>query len=185
MFAYCENNPVMFVDPNGTMVIDGALVTGFAVLCFGILLTPFIVDFVIPAIGELISDVVEGVETIVTTISSNLEDSKAEEKEEVLPPLSDDTIIYRHHASKTENLAPRPNKDFDGVSFSTTKPKPGLKTVATTVGAVNATGILKAVRTSETHILIVPTNDSVLVWMQQGMNSAWSKVLSAIVFELE
>ena len=45
-------------------------------------------------------------------------------------------------------------------------------------------GVLRAIPTSPTHVLIVPVNGNVLDWMAQGMNSIWSQVLSDIVFEV-
>ena len=94
-----------------------------------------------------------------------------------------ETVIYRYYSSKNENLAPRQGIDYDGLSFSTI-PKPGVKSVATTIEAVNATGVLKAVKTSSSHVIIIPIDGSVIEWMNQGMDSEWSRTLSRIVYEI-
>lgn len=48
---------------------------------------------------------------------------------------------------------------------------------------VNATGLLVAVPTGGSHILVTPTNGMVEQWMAQGQDSIWTQVLSAIVIE--
>ncbi len=100
------------------------------------------------------------------------------------PGPADPTVIYRYHLSKIENLSPRQNIDYDGLSFSTRPPRPGVRAVATTIEQVNATGILIAIPTGGTHVTIIPSNGSVEQWMRQGQNSLWSQTLSSIVVEL-
>ena len=80
-------------------------------------------------------------------------------------------------------MAPRPNIDFDGLSFSTRPPRKGVKAVATTIGIVNSTGMLTAVPTGGTHITIIPTIGTVQEWMNQGHSSVWTQILSNIVIE--
>ena len=90
-----------------------------------------------------------------------------------------------HAITKTENLAPRIGKDFDGLSFSTKPPRDGVKAVATTINTVNATGILCAVKNGSSHVVVFPKIGSVTMWMAQGHDSIWTKTLSAIVWEIE
>lgn len=78
-------------------------------------------------------------------------------------------LIYRYRSSKTENLAPRSGKDFDGLSFQTPPPTDGRPYVVTTIEIVNSTGVLKAVRKG-THVSITPANGSIEQWMSQGMD---------------
>jgi len=49
--------------------------------------------------------------------------------------------------------------------------------------AINATGILRAVRTSSSHVLVIPTAGTVKQWMDQGQSSIWTKTFSYIVVE--
>ena len=50
----------------------------------------------------------------------------------------------------------------------------------TTIEIVNETGVLKAVQVG-THVSIKPSNGTVIEWMEQGMDSLWSKTLSEII----
>ena len=108
---------------------------------------------------------------------------EVKEKDGVLPgkPL---TRIYRYHASKTDNLAPRKDRDYDGLSFSLKPPHPGIPSVMTTVEQVNATGILKVTLDGGTHVTIKPSNGTVRQWMDQGQDSIWTQALSTVVIEL-
>lgn len=92
-------------------------------------------------------------------------------------------MIYRYYSSKNENLAPRQGIDYDGLSFSTKPPRPGVSAVVTTVEQVNFTGMLKATLNEGTHATITPVNGTVEQWMKQGQSSIWTRVLSAIVVE--
>ena len=64
-------------------------------------------------------------------------------------------------------------------------PKKGVSAVVTTIQQVNATGLLKVIYTGGTHYLVVPPNGTVIDWMNQGMDSIWSQVLSDVVVEWE
>ena len=108
---------------------------------------------------------------------------EVKEKDGVLPgkPL---TRIYRYHASKNDNLAPRKDRDYDGLSFSLKPPRPGIPSVMTTVDQVNATGILIVTLDGGTHVTIKPSNGTVRQWMDQGQDSIWTQALSTVVIEL-
>ena len=183
MFAYCENNPVNRIDPSGEIAIT-ATITGtaigvalwkFGMVLLGIMVTYLIVDALVnsPSIS----------------LPSNAKPKTDAKEKDIAPtipkkPKKDKpTVIYRYYASKTENLAPRVNVDYDGLSFSTKPPKPGVSAVVTTIEQVNETGILHATFTGSTHVSIVPTNGTVIQWMEQGQSSVWSQVLSEVVVE--
>ena len=202
MFAYCENNPVNRIDytgqfwgeiwefcktavtetvkaiatlspayaASGVLVLgDGPLPFGDAVALVGATL------FTAGAIGYGIYQAAQA-----PTISI----PKAEEKAEAIPaPPPTPTVIYRYYSSKTENLSPRQGIDYDGLSFSTKPPRPGVSAVVTTIEQVNATGILTAIPTGGTHVTVIPTNGTVNQWMSQGQSSIWSQTLSLIVLE--
>ncbi|MBO7196527.1 MAG: RHS repeat-associated core domain-containing protein [Clostridia bacterium] len=191
MFAYCGNNPVMRVDPSGeiwwVLFADDIFQLALLTLC-----TLGIVWLAQDAagdqiLGNLFSDVVtqtaEAVDNLVDGIKS-FSNSKADEKEEVNPNPPSGTIIYRYYSTKEKNLAPRLNKDWDGLSFKTVPPTNGAPYTITTIEQINSTGILIAIRKGE-HVSVMPTNGTILEWMEQGMDSIWSRTLSEIVVEWE
>ena len=188
MFAYCNNNPVNYVDYSGKLAIVDDLPTLCAIFaCFFVVLC--LVKDVTgdQVLGNLISDFVtqtaDAVDNFVSSIKT-FSDSKADEKEGVNQNPPSGTVIYRYYSSKTGNLAPRVGKDYDGLSFSTIPPINGKPYTVTTIEQINSTGILIAERQG-THVSVRPTNGTVLEWMYQGMNSIWSKTLSSIVVEWE
>ena len=76
MFAYCENNPVMFVDPNGRDPGLGAILSNplgwkilLGVLAFGgaILVSKYVIA---PAIEQTIEKTVDAVKNLVESITS-------------------------------------------------------------------------------------------------------------------
>ena len=158
-------------------------------------------------VGDVVSVVLLGIAAAIATMTASTAVTtappislpeiriKSKSEERVATKIETDTktknessnsqiILYRYYASKTENLSPRVGKDYDGLSFSTLPPRPGIKAVMTTVDAINATGILKAIPTSSVHYIIVPTNATVTEWMVQGQGSLWSYMLSTTVIEI-
>lgn len=189
MYAYCENNPVNRVDPSGTIapaipVVAGVVAFVLLTIAAGvILLNPASQKSITAGISKMVDSVNRGFANIIDRIQ---EIPKAEEKEKDItttPSKPSPTVIYRYYASKTENLAPRPDVDYDGLSFSTRPPRPGVPAVVTTIEEVNATGTLMAFPTSRSHVLVVPVNGTVKQWMDQGQSSIWSRQLSSIVVE--
>ena len=87
-------------------------------------------------------------------------DAKAEEREE-----SDSIVIYRTGSGNATNLTPRP-VDFTGLSYTTVQPVGPYTT--TTIGEINATGVLMAIKDSPTHVSVVPVN---LSTMQEWIDS--------------
>ena len=95
----------------------------------------------------------------------------------------DETIIYRYYSTRTENLAPRPGIDYDGLSFSTRPPTKKMQFTVTTIEAINRTGLMNALPPKNGHVLIQPIGGDVHEWMGLGMSSIWSQALSIIVEE--
>ena len=184
MFAYCSNNPVMYVDPNGEFVIAATLSSlciGAIILAVGCLLIAITSD---PGFQEDVSNVIDAVKTEIKDITETiLQDEKEKEKDTTASPPSNQTVIYRYYSSKTENLSPRQGIDYDGLSFSTKPPRAGVPAVVTTIEQVNATGVLTAIQTSGTHVVIIPTTGTVNQWMREGQSSIWTQTLSGIVVE--
>ena len=203
MFAYCGNNPSNYTDSSGLLrqpaivaMEDGAksnygggigITTGSPVLDVG-------TSMVGAAIGAALVEATVAIGAVITAGALALNFRRESKKEKVDPiadvvaatPNSSDIVIYRYYASKTDNLAPRPGKDYDGLSFSTKPPRPGVEAVQTTIGAVNATGILEATLDSKIHVTVKPTGGgTVAMWMAMGQNSPWTQALSLIVVEIE
>ena len=184
MFAYCNNNPINFADDRGestTAALEEGLKCVVAILALLDAATPFLEAAVV--LGAVIT---VGVLALNSKTESKKEKAEPIADAAVVTPNSSDVVIYRYYASKTENLAPRSGIDYDGLSFSTKPPRPGVKAVQTTVGAVNATGILEATLDSKLHVTVKPTGSgTVLMWMAMGQNSPWTQALSLIVVEIE
>ncbi|MBQ7232472.1 MAG: RHS repeat-associated core domain-containing protein [Bacillales bacterium] len=172
-YSYCGGNPVMFTDPTGYAL--GIL----AIAATGILTFPIIQQFPAPTIS--LPEIKIDRKTFVQVLTEA--QVEADTKASIAPP-DGSTIIYRYYASKTSNLAPRENIDYDGLSFSSKPPRKGVNAVVTTVEAVNATGTLRAIHTSGNHYIIVPVNGTVVQWMNEGHDSIWTQSLSMIVIEL-
>ena len=78
------------------------------------------------------------------------------------------------------NLTPRP-KDFStGLSFSTKRSTSGPN-VATTIEAINATGVLRAIQDRPGHIAVLPMGGTVQDWHNAGPNSRWTQALRSVV----
>ena len=180
MFIYCLNNPIIYCDHSGQSAViakeAGLLLSTLALIDIA---TPFLevalIVVSVVAVGALAINAVK-------ESTKRKEETKADTK--VVTTSPSDVVIYRYNATKSKNLAPRSGKDYDGLSFSTVPPKSGQKAVATTISAVNATGLLTAVQKGS-HVSIVPTGVPVTLWMSMGMDSIWSQTLAAIVVEIE
>ena len=203
MFAYCENNPAVCIDSDGHACLmvginspmtdsgdhggggSGGAGLGTAALVWlldkiaGFLSSSAVPDVIIPC--EIIPKANVKAVPHIKTKSIAISDEKADEKND----YQSETTIYRYYTTKTDNLAPRPGEDFDGLSFSLNPPTRSKQypVVVTTIEAVEATGILTTVQKG-THVSIVPTNGTVAEWMDQGQNSCWSFTLSLIVIQL-
>ena len=184
MFAYCGNNPINYSDCSGaspTAVIEEGLKYVVALLAVLDAATPFLEAAAI--IGTVFA---VGAIALNATQKSEKEKAKPVADATTATQNSSDVVIYRYFASKTENLAPRSGRDYDGLSFSTRPPKPGVKAVQTTIGAVNATGILQATLDNKVHVTVKPKGTgTVAMWMAMGQNSPWTQALSLIVIEIE
>ena len=202
MYAYCGNDPVNRVDYTGqvwsaiwefakTAVTEigkamGLMSPAYAG-CGGAAVAdgplPF-GDIIAAAGAALLTVGAIGYGIYQATQAPAISIPKAEEKAETMVgPMPTPTIIYRYYSSKNENLSPRQGVDYDGLSFSTKPPRLGVSAVITTIEQVNATGILTAIPTGGTHITVMPTNGTVIQWMEQGQSSIWSQTLSMIVVE--
>lgn len=202
MFAYCGNNPVSRCDPSGQLWSEiwkfakravaeigkaiGDMSPAYA-CCGGVAVADGPLPIgdtagLIGAAGITIIAVCRGIYSAAKAPTISIPKVK-EKAKDTTAPLPQSTLIYRYYSSKTKNLSPRTGIDYDGLSFSTKPPRPGVSAVITTIEQVNATGNLIAISTGGSHVTIVPTNGTVDQWMSQGQSSIWSQTLSEIVVE--
>ena len=74
------------------------------------------------------------------------------------------TVIYRTGSGNGNNLTPR-MIDVTGLSYTTIQPV-GQPYTMTTIGAVNATGELVAIKDGPTHVSVLPINiTKMMEWM--------------------
>ena len=107
--------------------------------------------------------------------------TKAEKKEtdiEIAPLLPSSTVIYRYGGTKPRNLTPREKDRYTGLSFSTI-PMPGA--AMTTIEALNATGLVYAVRDGVTHVSVRPIGGTMDDWINEGPNSKWTLAIQSVV----
>lgn len=94
-----------------------------------------------------------------------------------------DTIIYRYGKSNPGNFVPS-QRDVDlfpttgkRLSFSTI-PKPGA--AMTTIGAINATGVVYAVQDGRDHVSIHPIGGTLADWHNAGSMSIWTTTVKSL-----
>ena len=196
MFAYCENNTVSRVDPTGhfwseiwefakTAVTEigkaiGVLLPAYAG-CGGAAVAdgPLPIGDIIGAAGAILltaGAIGYGIyqATQAPSISSI---PKAEEKEkDIAAPLPLPTVIYRYGGTNPR----REKTKKTGLSFSTI-PKPGA--AVTTIEALNATGLVYAVRDGATHVSVRPIGRTMDDWISAGSNSVWTQAVKSVVIK--
>ena len=83
MYAYCNNNPIKYIDPSGQIaIVDDLLIVATALLCLSLL---FLLQDATheQALGKAFSGAVEDITDVITGANDST-DSKAEEKEDVV-----------------------------------------------------------------------------------------------------
>lgn len=200
MFAYCGNNPVSRIDPSGLFwneicdflkTVVNEIVNTIGVLtpayagCGGAALSDGPLPFgdMVGAVGAVlltVGAIVYG--TYQATSSRSVAIPKAEEREKTVPaPPKMPTVIYRFGGGNPGNLTPRAKDVYTGLSFSTV-PKPGAN-VVTTIEAINATGVVKAIQDRPGHVSVVPVGATVKDWIDAGPNSIWTQAVSSVVIK--
>lgn len=98
---------------------------------------------------------------------------KVEEKEkETFGPLSDDTVIFRYGNGNPGNFVPKPKDINTGLSFSLNPPPPGKQAFVTTIGELNATGMVVAIHDSPLHVSVIPAPHmgTLQDWIDMGVS---------------
>jgi RHS repeat-associated protein len=136
-YAYTSNgfNPIRGFDPDGNWFVVDDVFTG-----------PVDEILVIGGLAVLSMMGVKSASDALTNISDLLRPQ---------PPKPEPTVIYRMGSGTNTNLTPRPIKDVGGLSYQFTKP--AGKFTMTTLEAINATGVLKAVPDGIDHISVSAT----------------------------
>ena len=181
MFAYCSNNPVMYLDYSGQFAILGIALTSDTL--FKIITSVIIAIAAIDAISSAQSS--DGI-TIFPPVSVpefrkkelSVPIPKVQEKDITVPPSSP-TVIYRYGGTNPGNLTPKAKdlRDGRGLSFSTV-PAPGCS--MTTIEALNATGIVYAVRDGATHVSVYPVGGTMSDWVNAGPTSIWTQAVKSV-----
>ena len=201
MYAYCNNNPINSIDPDGNIVgvlagiagVIGSVISGIASAIGAIVSSPVVI-----AAGALIAaaGIVYGSYTVTTAIikstqkkttasSTTTKTTTATTTKTVTTTTNknnEDTVIYRYGGANPGNLTPT-KKDVitnTGLSFSTI-PKPGA--TMTTIKVVNATGILYAKQDGLTHVSVYPVGGTTKDWYNAGSNSIWTQTLKSVVIK--
>ena len=194
MFAYCNNNPVNRIDPYGhfwqelwnafTQAVQQA--SGVFALAGGVTQ----IDSPVPGPADLVGAAIAGVTllvcagiaiyTVATTPSPTISVPKAEEKDITVPPPSSQTVIYRYGGTNPGNLTPKEKDKYTGLSFSTV-PKPGA--AMTTIEALNATGVVYAVKDGATHVSVKPIGGTMEDWINAGSSSHWTQAVKSVVIK--
>ena len=192
LFTYCSNNPVMFSDPSGhsTLVASSAVLAVAAVIVFMVL--AYAVIQVTDQLGSIMvgggtavggfSRIHSSDEILIMTLVllAAAVVSQVETKVATREKTSDDDIvIYRWRVTGPEELVPRDDIN-NGLSFST-RLRPDLDCAMTTIGALNATGLVHAEKDGRDHVTVYPIGGTSQQWHDAGSKSVWTKAVWAVV----
>lgn len=93
---------------------------------------------------------------------------------------SSSTVIYRYGGSNSGNLTPKAKDKYTGLSFSTV-PMPDA--AMTTMEALNATGLVYAVRDGVTHVSVIPIGGTMENRINAGSSSVWTQAVKSVVIK--
>ena len=195
MFAYCGNDPVNRVDPTGqfwkelwgafTQTIQQA--SGYFAAAAGVsqIDTPApgpadVISGILLLGGVLVCGVIAAYNTIAAQAPS-ISIPKTEDKAEAIPTTPPSpTVIYRYGGTNPGNLTPKAKDKYSGLSFSTI-PLPGA--AMTTIEALNATGVVYAIKDGPTHVSVLPVGATVEDWINAGSGSIWTQAVKSVVIK--
>ena len=178
MFAYCGNNPVNRYDPSGNAFLG--IMAGAALLKLFIAGAASCLVYI--GFKSIINNPPASPPITIPKFefkSKTAERAKEKEKPAAIPSQSN-TTIYRYGGTNPGNLTPREKDKYTGLSFSTI-PLPGA--AKTTIEALNSTGIVYAVRDSETHVSVRPVGGTMQDWIDAGSASIWTQAVKSVVIK--
>ena len=198
MYAYCGNNPINWFDSTGNFWSE---IFGFANTAaseigkaMGIMLPVYAgCGGVAVADGPLpFGDIVAIAGVALLTVGAigygiyqaakvpSISMSKVEEKEKDIAVSPSPTVIYRYGGTNPGNLTPRAKDKYTGLSFPTVS-MPGA--AMTTIEALNATGLVYAVRDRATHVSVRPIGGTMDDWINAGSSSVWTQAVKSVVIK--
>ena len=200
MFAYCGNNPVSRIDSTGQFWNEIWEFVQNVVLEVGNAIKEFIphyvgcgalalVDGPVPVLDVFaiagaaiitVGAIGYGVYRAIQTPAKSTLKAEEKEKDITLPPFP--TVIYRYGGTNPGNLTPKEKDKFTGLSFSTV-PMPGA--AMTTIEALNATGLVYAVRDGATHVSVRPIGGTMDDWINAGSSSVWTQAVKSVVIKIK
>ncbi|MDE5670314.1 MAG: RHS repeat-associated core domain-containing protein, partial [Eubacterium sp.] len=183
MFAFCENNPVNKFDPTGNFAVAAAVFGGIALWKIGVAVAAAVAVSVATYI--VVDTLVKNPPTFPSISVPKIKikpEAKVKEKEKdiAVPSPPSTTTIYRYGGANPGNLTPKAKDKHSGLSFSTV-PMPGA--AMTTIEALNATGLVYAVRDGATHVSVKPIGGTVEDWINAGSSSEWTQAVKSVVIK--
>jgi len=168
LYMFTMHDSVNFVDPTGLFAVaPGALLGGAALAAAAtaaLAAAALLVDHAVRGNDSVVGQAADAIGRIVTpaplitTVSipqtSTRDDVTVIPRTGPAPPRG--TIIYRGGSGNATNMTPRIT-DVGGLSFYLLPPETGSFTM-TTIEAVNATGVLRAIVDGPNHVSVIPAD---------------------------
>ena len=181
MYAYCNNNPVMYVDPTGEVALafalGGAALWKIGLAAVSVIAVAYAADTLVHNPSNLPS-----IPTLRERSRLNLIPKiKEREKEATLPPP--ETIIYSYgdvFYPTSKDMYTFRKGEIPAVSFALTPPSnPDTLYSITTIEELNKSGIFTAVIDGPNHVSVRPTGllGSMEMWYRDGENHPYTYAL--------
>ena len=178
LYHYAGNNPVKYMDPDGNEM-DAASIQYSSEKILQGLSAVFTTDLGVPEASDFIPQkwigYIASFAAIgsIYLISTSITDSRVKDDATTLTENGSKNLtpIYRLGSGNGTNLTPRTPQDITGLSYTTMKPTTGPYT-ATTMEAVNSSGLLVAVRDRGYHVSVFPVDMSTMPSWQASREHA-------------
>ena len=178
LYHYAGNNPVKYTDPDGRDIDAGSIQYSSEKILQG-LSAVFTTDLGVPEASDFIPQkwigYIASFAAIgsIYLISTSITDSRVKDDATTLTENGSKNLtpIYRLGSGNSTNLTPRTPQDITGLSYTTMKPMTGPYT-ATTMEAVNSSGLLVAVRDKGYHVSVFPVDMSTMPSWQASREHA-------------
>ena len=172
LFSYCSNDPVNMADNTGLLEeqyagIGGGGSYGSIGYAAGGSAIAALVFMLIDYIKQTPSIPLSQAQIKTLTISKPNVQAKTKSK-----PPEEDWIVYRYGGTNPGNFVPSPRdvNTNSGLSFSLNPPLPGISAAVSTIGALNATGLVTAINDRPGHVRVDPKFGTLAEWRAVGPN---------------